>query len=87
MTFNADKYERTITLHCPTCAGTQFTVEAGNPMHTCVNCGRTISEDDLQRESNEHIQAEVDQVKAEIAKDIKEHLADAFRGNKFIKIK
>lgn len=87
MMFQPEKYARSIALHCPTCAGTLFESEPSDPMHKCVQCGRMISQDELSRENGEHVQTQIDEVKAEIAKDLRKHLQDALRGNKFIRVK
>lgn len=86
------KYDRTVTLHCPTCGGTDFKYETemaheGSALLTCPSCGLTITNSDLIASNGENIDAHLDEVKAEVMKDITQSLRDAFKGNKFIKLK
>ena len=89
---NLDKHSRTITLHCPTCAGTAF--ESDSPEShsvTCVGCDRVISRDKLRRENEENIQAHLGEIKKEISKavadDFRKRLQNAFKGSKGFKLK
>ncbi|ODU86095.1 MAG: hypothetical protein ABT00_09065 [Bordetella sp. SCN 68-11] len=86
------KYDRTVTLHCPTCGGTDFKYEAetaheDSALITCPSCGLTITKSDLIASNGENIDAHLDEVKAEVMQDITKSLRDAFKGNKFIKLK
>lgn len=86
------KYDRTITLHCPTCGGTDFKYEAetaheDSALITCPSCGLTITKSDLIASNSENIDAHLDEVKAEVMQDITKSLEDAFKGNKFMKLK
>lgn len=87
MRLDPDKYARTITLHCPTCGGIEFETDAADEFCTCTRCSREITREDLERENAAHIEANVDEVKEMLAKDFTKQLRDAFRGNKYIKIK
>lgn len=89
---NLDKHSRTITLHCPTCAGTAF--ESDSPeSHSvmCVGCDRVISRDELRRENEENIQAHLGEIKKEVSKavadDLRKRLQNAFKGSKGFKLK
>lgn len=89
---NLDNHSRTITLHCPTCAGTAF--ESDSPeSHTvrCVGCDRVISRDELRRENEESIQAHLSEIKKEVSKavadDLRKRLQNAFKGSKGFKLK
>lgn len=92
---NIEKYNRSVTLLCPTCGSTQFSpvspADIESETHKCMACGRQITRDELIRENSENIDEHLDGIKQEIAKDsaaeIKKQLASAFKGNKFIKIK
>ena len=86
------KYSRTVTLRCPTCTGTEFASEAGeSSVLRCDGCGLELSRDDLERANAENLRANLDEVgeeaAAELQKQLHKSLADAFRGNKFIKFK
>lgn len=89
---DADKYGRKITLNCPTCGGTQFEYESedaddnAQPVK-CPGCGFTTTKADLIAANSENIEAHVDEIKEQLRKDVTQSLRDAFKGNKFIKIK
>ena len=53
----------------------------------CVKCDRQISKDELIRENGENIAEHAKEIGRDIAEDLRKTLKDAFRGNKFIKIK
>jgi uncharacterized Zn finger protein len=80
---DADKYNRTITLLCPTCGSDQFSkqeaAESTVQLVTCANCGREMTKDDLIRENNENITAHVEEVKAEIVDNIRKQFAKMFK--------
>jgi transcription initiation factor IIE alpha subunit len=80
---DADKYNRTITLLCPTCGSDQFSQQEafGEAVQivTCATCGREMTKDDLLQENNENITAHVDEVKQEIFDDIRKQFAKMFK--------
>lgn len=89
---NLDKHSRTITLYCPTCAGTAF--ESDSPEShsvTCVGCDRVISRDELRRENEENIQMHLGEIKNEVSKavadEFRKRLQSAFKGSKGFKLK
>ncbi|EKT4529733.1 hypothetical protein QEM33_002304 [Pseudomonas putida] len=89
---NLDKHSRTITLHCPTCAGTAFESDSAESHSvTCVGCDRVISRDELRRENEENIQAHLGEIKKEVSKavadDLRKRLQNAFKGSKGFKLK
>jgi predicted RNA-binding Zn-ribbon protein involved in translation (DUF1610 family) len=92
---DAEKYNRSVTLLCPTCGGTQFSpVSPDNiesELQKCASCGREITRDELIRENSENINEHVNEIKKEVTKDVanelKKQLASAFKGSKFIKVK
>ena len=86
------KYNRSISLHCPTCGGTNFcSPSEESVLVTCANCSLEMTRDDLIGGNQENIQAHTDEVKrdvvADFEKQLKRSLSDAFRGSKNIKIK
>lgn len=83
------KYDRSIGLHCPTCGGTQFQYDEHDEVApvVCPSCGLTISRTDLISANGDNIGAHVEQVKEEVVVDIRKQLRDAFKGNKFFKVK
>jgi predicted RNA-binding Zn-ribbon protein involved in translation (DUF1610 family) len=92
---DAEKYNRSVTLLCPTCGGTQFSpVSPDNTeseLQKCASCAREITRDELIRENSENISEHVNEIKKEVTNDIanelKKQLASAFKGSKFIKVK
>lgn len=79
-------------MQCPACAGTQFSSESDDALIvTCTNCEREITRDELRAANQENIDAHLEEVKREVQVEAERHLkkslTDAFRGNKFIKIK
>lgn len=89
---NLDKHSRTITLHCPTCAGTAFeSVSPESHTVTCVGCNRVISGDELRRENEENIQAHLSEIRKEVSKavadDLRKRLQNAFKGSKSFNLK
>ncbi len=91
---DANKYNRDIVLRCPTCGCDQFQHEQGPneaiQVVACASCGRKITKDDLLRENSENISEHARELGEEVVKDaakeLKESLKRAFRGNKNIRI-
>ena len=45
---DSDKYNRSITLHCPTCGGTDFaSASTESEVVKCANCALELTKDDL----------------------------------------
>jgi hypothetical protein len=92
---DTEKYNRVLTLLCPTCGGTQFSPLSPDniecELQQCVSCGREITRDELIRENSENIDEHVKEIGKEISSDLalelKEQLASAFKGSKFMKVK
>lgn len=89
------KYDRNITLQCPTCGGMQFEfdddIDEGNAKIQCISCDREMTKDELIHENSENIEVHASEVGKEVlddlAKEMKKSLKKAFRGSKNIKIK
>jgi uncharacterized Zn finger protein (UPF0148 family) len=88
---DAEKYRRSIALLCPTCGQKDFEHDANGETLRCVSCNRGFTRDELVRENGEVIEAEVAEVKAEIAKDVtnelRASLKKAFGRSKHIRFK
>lgn len=92
---NTEKHNRSVTLLCPTCGGTQFSPvspdDIESELQKCAMCSREITRDELIRENSENIDEHFNEIKNEVTKDIanefKKQLASAFKDSKFIKIK
>lgn len=95
MTFNADKYNRSVSLLCPTCGGNQFSHDDADvstiALVKCETCGLEISKDDLIRANSENVDEHVKEIGQEVVKDIEKELRDslkkAFGGSKNFRIK
>jgi uncharacterized Zn finger protein len=87
---NPEKHNRTVTLRCPTCGSEYFShddAETPEQIVTCASCGLKITRDDLTHANAENIDLHVKEMGKDIADDLRKEIANAFRGNKFIKIR
>jgi hypothetical protein len=91
---DASKLARTISLRCPTCAGTEFSdpmTSEGAALITCAACNRSMTREELEAGNAENINEHLEEIKREavgqVAADFKKMLKDAFRDSKHIKIK
>ena len=88
---DADKYARSVKMLCPTCGNTDFEHDGENSPLRCVGCDRIFEREELIRENGEIIEAELDEMKADVLRDAKKELNDtlrkAFKGSKHIKFK
>lgn len=90
-----EKYNRKITLLCPTCGNSQLEVVENIPevegIIRCPSCGREMNKEELIRENGENIEANIEEVKNEVVKDVEKEvktmLKNAFKGSKNIRIK
>ena len=91
----AEKYNRNITLLCPTCGNSDLEIihgyEESIERVRCPSCGRELTKDELIKENFENIGINLTEVKKEITKDVGKEmhkmLKDAFKGNKNIKFR
>lgn len=81
------KYDRRTTLNCPTCGGTEFDQDDTSDVIKCAGCGLKTTKDALIEANDENVNAHVAEIGDELVKDMTKSLKDAFKGNKFIKIK
>lgn len=88
---DASKYSRSVTLLCPTCGNTDFERDGDNSPLRCVGCDRVFEREELIRENGEVIEAELDEMKAEVLRDVEKELSDTlrrtFKGSEHIKFK
>lgn len=95
MALNADKYDRSVALLCPTCGNSEFSHDNADgqvaELLTCGNCGLEISKNDLIQANGENLQAHVQEIGQAVVKDIQkelhESLKKAFGNSKNIKIR
>lgn len=85
------KYNRAIPLNCPTCGATEFAHTGESQLVKCASCGREMTKDELRHENSENIQEHANEIakqaSADLGDELKKSLQDAFKNNKFIKIK
>lgn len=85
---DVSKYNRQVTLLCPTCGGTQFEHEEGSfEVARCASCQRETTKDELIRENSENISKHVDEMGSELTEELSKELTRAFSGIKNIKIR
>lgn len=80
---DAEKYNRSVRLLCPTCGGDQFEFESENQAIEsvkCNDCGRVFAKDQLIEENRENIQEHVKEMGQEASKDIAKELRDLQKG-------
>lgn len=80
------KYDRTVQLQCPTCGGSEFSRMESSidpEMCKCASCAREIAREELVSENSAHIQAHVDEMKAEVVADVRKEIANIFKGSGF----
>lgn len=90
-----EKYNRSVSLLCPTCGCTQFSYDEGVDeaiqVMTCASCEREFNRDELIRENSENIDEHLSEIKKEVTKDLtaelRMSLKKAFSGNKNIRFK
>lgn len=87
------KYDRKLTLLCPTCGSSQFSYDEDDESGPviCVDCKRETTRDDLIRDNQERIDFEVEEIGkeavADMTKELNKSLKKAFGGNKNIRFK
>jgi uncharacterized Zn finger protein (UPF0148 family) len=83
------KHSRSLSMICSTCGGSQFEhdpEDADGPAR-CAGCDRVFGREELIRENQARIDETVDEVKAEIVRDLHQTFRDAFKGSKHFKLK
>ncbi|WP_409423773.1 MULTISPECIES: ECs_2282 family putative zinc-binding protein [unclassified Pseudoalteromonas] len=92
---NPEKYDRSVSLLCPTCGCSDFSYEDGSDetiqIMTCASCEREFNKDELIQENSENIEEHLSEMKEEVVKDVAEELRKslkkAFSGSKNIRFK
>ncbi|EPL6456946.1 hypothetical protein AB7V82_09325 [Providencia stuartii] len=74
-----NKHNRSVTLHCPVCGNTEFEIYGEQDATKCSDCGYELTKDELIRENDENIQANVNEMKEDIIKDIKKMFKKSFK--------
>ena len=77
------KYNRSVTLLCPTCGSDQFSkvggVDGTIELTKCASCGREMTKDDLISENSENISGQMDEMKKEVVDDIRAQFKNIFK--------
>ncbi len=91
---DAEKYNRSVTLLCPTCGGDQFEFKGSDDMvesARCVGCGREFTKEELIEENgeniNEHVKDMGQEITRDFAREMRNTLKKAFRGSKNVRFK
>lgn len=87
---DVDKYNRTVSLLCPTCGHDQFphNIESSsNQLVTCARCGLQLTREELIERNQENIHFNVKEIEKQFVGDLKTELIKAFCGSKFIKVR
>lgn len=92
---NPEKYNRSVSLLCPTCGCSEFSYEEGSDetieIMTCASCEREFNKDELIQENSENIEEHLSEMKEEVVKDVadelRKSLKKAFSGSKNIRFK
>lgn len=84
-------FNRSVSMQCSTCGGTQFDHEAETGPFRCVGCDRTFTREELLRENGGLIDNEVGEMAADVSKwareELRKSMRKAFSGSKHIKFK
>ncbi len=72
-----DKYDRSISLQCLTCGGAEFEQDE-TEIVKCFRCERTLTQTELRESNGRLIEAELDDLKTQILKDVKADLRKIF---------
>ncbi len=84
-------FDRSVSMQCSTCGGTQFEYEAETGPFRCVGCDLSFTREELMRENGGLIDNEVGEMAAEVGKHAREELRKSLRkalsGSKHFKLK
>ncbi|WP_229710718.1 ECs_2282 family putative zinc-binding protein, partial [Novosphingobium indicum] len=72
-----DNYDRSISLQCPTCGGTDFE-QNDTEQVKCYRCERVLTKAELREANNGLVEAEVEDLKAELLKDVRDDFKKMF---------
>lgn len=94
MKYIKDKYNGNVQLRCIVCGETdKFDSNEDNSYIKCMNCGKEYfgGYDELvecnQREINEAVEAKAEELRNDLDKELRDIFKNAFKNNKYIKIK
>jgi len=75
---DSEKYNRTVSMRCATCAGTdfEFDPETDGPVR-CVRCDRSYTREELKQLNADAIESAVSDVVSDVKKDLSDTLRKA----------
>lgn len=82
-------YNKSISLSCQTCGGESFEFNEDKTYVKCTTCNREYhgGYEELKQSNEQQIDLAIKDIGKEFLSDIKDHLKQSLRGNKFIKFK
>lgn len=84
-------FNRSVSMQCSTCGGTQFEYEAETGPYRCVGCDRSFAREEILRENGLPIDNEVGEMATDAAKYARDELRKSMRralsGSKHFKLK
>jgi uncharacterized Zn finger protein (UPF0148 family) len=84
-------FDRSVSMQCSTCGGTQFEYEVETGPFRCAGCDRSFTREELMRENGGLIDNEVGEMAAEVGKhardELRKSLRKALSGSKHFKLK
>jgi uncharacterized Zn finger protein (UPF0148 family) len=88
---NPDKYNRSISLMCPTCGSSDFRyddeVDISEQIFTCASCDRELTRDELEQENAENIEEHFKDIQKQVTEDLKKDISKIFSKNKSFRLK
>lgn len=85
---NNDKYNRSISLLCPTCGGDQFEFDGEEATeYKCAGCGLEIEKTALMEANSETIEEHKKEIGREVTNDLMKRFKKSLSGNKGFKFK
>jgi len=76
---DSGKYDRSLTLLCPTCGNSQLETQeddSENEIIRCPSCDRSMTKEELIRENGENIDANIEEIQNEVIKDVEKELSN-----------
>lgn len=85
---DAEKYNRSISLNCPTCAGDQFEFDGEDAqIFKCASCDREYKKEELINANSENISEHTKEIGKEITDDLLKGFRKSFSKNKNFQFK
>jgi hypothetical protein len=72
-------YSRSVSMQCSTCGGTQFEFGEDDGLSRCTGCDRIYARAELIRENGARIDGQIEEMGADVFKDVKKDLSKMFK--------